>query len=162
MEKLKLSDITGYLPYDLLVLHCNEVKPFLSKTDRLGLEAKFLSYFTHGAKPILRPLKDLIKPINGIYVLDFFIKNWYNLYEKKEVTEIKNRRICNDYGCIEMVADVCLDNKSFVRYSINPNTENIIYEIMFIEDLDILNKYLFDYRGLIKRGLAVDINTLYK
>jgi hypothetical protein len=59
-----------------------------------------------------------------------------------------------------------LNNQQLTLFSVNfrmwYNKENFDFNLMIYSDIELCHKLHIDYRNLIGRGLAIDINTLNK
>ncbi len=157
MEKLELKHLAPYLPYGLKWMKGNnKYNTAHLSTKRIGIisqkgfgdiEKHSFEYLPKNLKPILRPLSDLTKEIevNG---------------EKFVPIE------CLDYGCVEYDY-IFKSSNDYVNISIlNEQLEQI--DIIQSDNIALtshgtVNKLIswhFDVFGLIKSGLAIDINTL--
>ncbi len=147
--KLEFKHLAAYLPYNLNVTALRKrYHNFggITTTQKIFcVESLKMNYFSlcgyYGMylyddfKPILRPLSDLTKliEVNGkkIIPVDEIFENWRN---DKEM------------------------------HLLSLNTLNLLksglYHLIEYGIINILFKYHFDVFGLIKAGLAVDINTL--
>lgn len=169
---LELTDIAGYLPHGLRVM--NSVDMTIWTIDMLSTEVDYSTsilptyHFTH-VKPILRPMSDLTKEI--IYRGEKFVPMveigkllGYDNLEKYEIDGVI------EYGFETRYADDAQGytfgwhqaSQSFgVWYDqIDEETPSVERLIMNVDAFDKLAEWMFDYRGLIPRGLALDVNTL--
>jgi hypothetical protein len=139
MEKLKLEEIVGYLPYELKYYNEYSYKKGIEHTlielDTYGFleltnyEAPALLTDIH-IKPILRPLSDLKNKD-----LDYWI-------EFSQAIDEMNT---------EYLIDALVNGTFYSR------------DIHFsFKLLQVLYSMHFDIHNLIERGLAIDINTLEK
>lgn len=146
MRKLELKDIAGYLPYHLFVKseHTNPVE--------VTVEKHYNSYkFTHvenmiylDYKPILRPMSDIGKEIS---------EQGYNNGEPfipAEVIRSFFKLDCDDYNDVGCDKDFIIPGTPYLAY----------HQLSFI--VELLNQWHFDHKGLIRDGLAIDINTINK
>jgi len=145
MKKLELKHLAPYLPYNLKVFddYYSEIRYLaaLAFSDcgivkQLHYPSQTREY--NEIKPILHPLSDLTKEIehNGE---KFVPIEWLN--ENKSVRLIK-----------------VINTGRYEVFSENTGTTNIrFWEYCIIEKLF---EWHFDVFGLIKDGLAIDINTI--
>lgn len=131
MKTLELKDICGYLPYGLMQKHYNDVCSFTIATQSCMGKDVFHEMPIRFGKPILRPMSDLTK-------------------------EITHR------GEKFVPLDVLNDRGRFIEF----DTAGLLYTVGGCMDSDWLmvfdkfHEWMFDYRGLISAGLAIDVNTL--
>lgn len=159
--KLELKHLVGYLPYglkfelnlkDVQVNYKNEIRRFTMTCSNVDL------CLTHGGKPILRPLSDLTKEIDGVVhaielgKLDIDIKKHDNLFVDKQSNPIIECRIIT---------------KPFGKVLKVTNGDTWLIYLSFSQPyrchhyvIDYLFQHHFDVYGLIENGLAIDINTL--
>ena len=153
MRKLELKDIVGYLPYDLHIMRRawdeeEEVEVFEEVTSDWIIKYITFDYLIHErCKPILRPMSDLTKSI---------VVKGYN--DDKEFVPIQHLYdICstppNGYNPSDFI------DESDEEWSFSDLVEAFDYDKILV-CLDLLNQWHFDYRNLIGKGLAIDINTL--
>lgn len=115
-------------------------------------------------KPILRPMSDLKKPLpDGTIPIVELAKLFSDaIYVEPIQGCVSNfhyfKCMFND-GFEELIID-CNCNAWYRSYfdKNQPSTGRNI--INGLEVFDYLNQHHFDYRGLIERGLAIDINTV--
>lgn len=147
MKTLELKDICGYLPYGLKFLSDYFSTPHeivsIDLTDNTADFSNNCGYTNKSlgeVKPILRPMSDLTTEITHRgekFVPMVELGECANV--EVEVADFEFKR--------DKVIDVLFHNiLSGERSSI----------IIF----DKLNEWMFDYRGLISAGLAIDVNTL--
>lgn len=131
MKTLELKDICGYLPYGLMQKHYNDVCSFTIATQSCMGKDVFHEMPIRFGKPILRPMSDLTK-------------------------EITHR------GEKFVPLDVFNDRGHFIEF----DAAGLLYTVGGCMDSDWLmvfdkfHEWMFDYRGLISAGLAIDVNTL--
>lgn len=138
MKTLELKDICGYLPYGLKYQWTNmKSVRLISMTDEVDYSSQHSlstawEWMMHRqARPILRPMSDLTK-------------------------EITHR------GEKFVPLDVFNDRGHFIEFDV----AGLLYTVGGCMDsdwlmvFDKLNEWMFDYRGLISAGLAIDVNTL--
>ena len=131
---LELKHLVGYLPYglkfrvnlsDVQENYNNELREFTLTTANLDL---LLGY---GGKPILRPLSDLTKEIDGVVHLDIIkeiypnVPNFYSLLRTKTL---------DLFALCDTIVEYCV-----VQY---------------------LFQHHFDVFSLIDNNLAIDINKI--
>ena len=140
MKTLELKDICGYLPYGLMQKHYNDVCSFTIETQSCMGKDVFHEMPIRFGKPILRPMSDLTEEITHRgekFVPMVELGECANV--EVEVADFEFKR--------DKVVDVLFHNiLSGERSSI----------IIF----DKFHEWMFDYRGLISAGLAIDVNTL--
>ena len=131
MKTLELKDICGYLPYGLMQKHYNDVCSFTIATQSCMGKDVFHEMPIRFGKPILRPMSDLTE-------------------------EITHR------GEKFVPLDVLNDRGHFIEF----DAAGLLYTVGGCMDSDWLmvfdkfHEWMFDYRGLISAGLAIDVNTL--
>lgn len=138
MKTLELKDICGYLPYGLKYQWTNmKSVRLISMTDEVDYSSQHSlstawEWMMHRqARPILRPMSDLTK-------------------------EITHR------GEKFVPLDVFNDRGHFIEF----DAAGLLYTVGGCMDSDWLmvfdkfHEWMFDYRGLISAGLAIDVNTL--
>lgn len=138
MKTLELKDICGYLPYGLKYQWTNmKSVRLISMTDEVDYSSQHSlstawEWMVHRqARPILRPMSDLTE-------------------------EITHR------GEKFVPLDVFNDRGHFIEF----DTAGLLYTVGGCMDSDWLmvfdkfHEWMFDYRGLISAGLAIDVNTL--
>lgn len=138
MKTLELKDICGYLPYGLKFLSDYFSTPHeivsIDLTDNTADFSNNCGYTNKSlgeVKPILRPMSDLTKEIT-------------HKGEKFVPFDVLNNRgrfiVFGATGLLYTVAG-CIDSD---------------WPMVF----DKFHEWMFDYRGLISAGLAIDVNTL--
>ena len=164
MKTLELKDICGYLPYGL-VFQDKGRGVYLQLVNLLSAQKlidKSHDYTEVG--PILRPMSDLTKEITHkgekfvplvelakIALRDAIAKRYYNDVDfviKNDYVEIHGhyKFRYTHRGSFEM----CRTISDFDELTC----------LHQCEIFDKLNEWMFDYRGLISAGLAIDVNTL--
>ena len=138
MKTLELKDICGYLPYGLKYQWTNmKSVRLISMTDEVDYSSQHSlstawEWMVHRqARPILRPMSDLTKEIT-------------HRGEKFVPLDVLNNRghfIEFDVAGLLYTVGGCMDSDWLMVF-------------------DKLNEWMFDYRGLISAGLAIDVNTL--
>ena len=145
-KELLLKDLCARLPYKVKVcLHEKETCILIGiKGYKVYLDIDSDSFHIESIKPYLRPMSSMTEEE---------AKELSILYGLKDILSTK---ITNEY--IEVVVDdgVC-----------STETRTIWYDeiISSIEIFDWLNAHYFDYRGLIKKGFAIEVteeNNPYK
>lgn len=155
MNKIELKHLAFYLPYELRGMRYSEAaNGYFYKTLDSG---NILSWMDHlPYKPILRPLSDLTKEVEGIGV---------PMLKILEINGKSNRRIEN-----------CKFDGSFIyetgfhygrEVNGQKNTDWKISETIFLKELSFTNlswllKNHFDVFGLIDKNLAWNFNTIKK
>jgi hypothetical protein len=138
MKTLELKDICGYLPYGLKYQWTNmKSVRLISMTDEVDYSSQHSlstawEWMVHRqARPILRPMSDLTKEIT-------------HKGEKFVPLDVLNNRghfIEFDAAGLLYTVGGCMDSD---------------WPVVF----DKFHEWMFDYRGLISAGLAIDVNTL--
>lgn len=152
MEKLQLHEIAGYLSCKLHIKHNEGARLIICGAFKKHNRDDFFTYSLLNwdrdvksieAKPILRPMSDLIKTIayNGINIVLAKVL-WSISAEEEEKFDVYG--FTPDYwkNCLSMA-------QSDIR--------NMDYG-----DVQEMLKHHFDIHNLIGRNLAIDINTLNK
>ena len=170
--KLELKHLASYLPYKLkvasgdwydedckldrigtMVMNYDNYTPNNISINQLcgNIDGKFTIYgvIKRKAKPILRPLSDLTKEIDGVVHL----VNIANLYLKPRKHTIDNNRAVSKHGYLEFEIST---NRFFERDG-GSELFQPTYSFYMIE---YLFQHHFDVYGLIEKGLAVDINNI--
>lgn len=170
MKKLEIKHIAPYLPYGLKVQHesIDEDVTEICNIESLSLDCVTFDngcdfYFDDSEydnpiiKPLLRPLSDLYKEINGVVGII-------------ELAKIEHP--CSAYHILRSkVVEVAGDNQSSMsfkydledNYFINSNfdCDDEYYPIMYQLDLfTYLFHHHYDIFGLIDKGLAIDLNSI--
>lgn len=147
MKTLELKDICGYLPYGLKYQWTNmKSVRLISMTDEVDYSSQHSlstawEWMMHRqARPILRPMSDLTKEI---------IHRGEKFVPMVELGECANVEV--EVADFEFKRDKVID---VLFHNILSGERSSI--IIF----DKLNEWMFDYRGLISAGLAIDVNTL--
>lgn len=164
--KLTLERLAGYLPYGLKVWHTDWDCELIMNATGSGSNNLSIEDVAEYAKPILRPLSDLIKVI--VYdgyslvpvarLLDISISmNWSSTsylsfdHGKNEYwTYFKNNKPSSVFGYNEQ-------NKCFYMHDSNGDKKSVKNQK---ELFDFLHELHFDIHGLIENNLAIDINNL--
>lgn len=138
MKTLELKDICGYLPYGLKYQWTNmKSVRLISLTDEVDYSSQHSlstawEWMVHRqARPILRPMSDLTKEIT-------------HKGEKFVPLDVLNNRghfIEFDAAGLLYTVGGCMDSDWLMVF-------------------DKFHEWMFDYRGLISAGLAIDVNTL--
>lgn len=131
MKTLELKDICGYLPYGLMQKHYNDVCSFTIATQSCMGKDVFHEMPIRFGKPILRPMSDITKEIT----------HRGEKFVPIDVLNDRGRFIEFDVAGLLYTVGGCMDSDWLMVF-------------------DKLNEWMFDYRGLISAGLAVDVNTL--
>ena len=160
MKTLELKDICGYLPYGLMQKHYNDVCSFTIATQSCMGKDVFHEMPIRFGKPILRPMSDLTKEIR---------QNCYNnskpfipIVELACMLEAQGYWKVYGAGAADFgedgescIAQLVFDGDHFV-YTVDDEYDTFNSVAIY----DKLNAWMFDYRGLISAGLAIDVNTL--
>lgn len=167
MKTLELKDICGYLPYGLKFLSDYFSTPHeivsIDLTDNTADFSNNCGYTNKSlgeVKPILRPMSDLTKEIR---------QNCYNnskpfipIVELACMLEAQGYWRVYGAGAADFgedgescIAQLVFDGDHFV-YTVDDEYDTFNSVAIY----DKLNAWMFDYRGLISAGLAIDVNTL--
>ena len=141
MKTLKLKDICGYLPYGLRIMKSPTNVPVVAelldiRKDFTILGAGHIDTY----RAVLRPMSDLTEEITH---------RGEKFVPMVELGECANVEI--EVADFEFKRDKVID---VLFHNILSGERSSI--IIF----DKLNEWMFDYRGLISAGLAIDVNTL--
>jgi len=174
-RKLELKDIAGYLPHGLKI-------DLAQKSEYLGIKTvtganvdkntinKFrdgITIWCYGSgynekvfqfKPILRPLSSIYCTIT------------HNRKEIVPLIEIANMVVmgcewllegCKDNRCVRFANNYLVFKNGSFSYFQRIGKETFVFDIKNQYQLfDYLHELKIDYRGLIEKGLAIDVNTL--
>lgn len=131
MKTLELKDICGYLPYGLMQKHYNDVCSFTIATQSCMGKDVFHEMPIRFGNPILRPMSDLTEKIT----------HKGKKFVPLDVLNNRGHFIEFDVAGLLYTVGGCMDSDWLMVF-------------------DKLNEWMFDYRGLISAGLAIDVNTL--
>ena len=184
MKALELKDIAGYLPYGLCVggeaLDSRNGNAFTTYVrwgpsynhraditdinDEYALE--IMTVHTNYLKPILRPMSDLYEEITHkgekfIPITELALRLYPHLTIEANMLVSTNECATWETGMLDHRKwKLCYHGYfRLMSYDIitgRPQTHSINTVLLF----DKLNEWMFDYRGLIDAGLAIDVNTL--
>lgn len=155
MEKIELKDVIGYFPYNLGWIEENEDGITTEEYKNYIDLSEDYSHVLHGnARPILRPISDLYKTIKHkgkeiiplVELAKIAFPDWEwndNLKVKEYITAAIES---NDYEFQFIGGDFVINDVYIAQNQ---------YKLF-----DFLHELHIDYRGLIDKGLAIDINTL--
>ena len=165
MKTLELKDICGYLPYGLRIMRSPTNVPVVAELLDIRKDFTILGAGHIGTyRAVLRPMSDLTKEITHrgekfvplvelakIALRDAIAKRYYNDADfviKNDYVEIHGyyKFRYTHRGSFEM----CRTISDFDELTC----------LHQCEIFDKLNEWMFDYRGLISAGLAIDVNTL--
>lgn len=161
MKTLELKDICGYLPYGLRIMRPPTNVPVVAelldiRKDFTILGAGHIDTY----QAVLRPMSDLTKEIR---------QNCYNnskpfipIVELACMLEAQGYWRVYGAGAADFgedgescIAQLVFDGDHFV-YTVDDEYDTFNSVAIY----DKLNAWMFDYRGLISAGLAIDVNTL--
>lgn len=161
MKTLELKDICGYLPYGLRIMRPPTNVPVVAelldiRKDFTILGAGHIDTY----RAVLRPMSDLTKEIR---------QNCYNnskpfipIVELACMLEAQGYWRVYGAGAADFgedgescIAQLVFDGDHFV-YTVDDEYDTFNSVAIY----DKLNAWMFDYRGLISAGLAIDVNTL--
>lgn len=169
MRTLELKDIAGYLPYglNLRVVEDDEMHDgeFNGIDNSLNISITCGMYCAYGRvedkniTPFLRPMPDLTKEITHkgktfVPIVELAKASWGegDWSVKASDEDIYQCEVNGVYfGWIA-------EDRIFATAT--PLTTDTMILNNQIGLFDLLNEWLFDYRGLIAEGLAIDVNTL--
>lgn len=155
--KLELKHIAGYLPYDLKTINIDNSEIMqlgglsgdtaeLLQLKGIGTDEEYcrLSGFDE-FKPILRPLSNLTKEIE---------------HEGTKFIPVDEFEITDDFDSFHV--EFNHGNIKLIQDLRDISNNDIQHDIQFLPNLivDYLLSWHFDIHGLIKKGLAIDKNTL--
>lgn len=151
---LELKDICGYLPYGLMQKHYNDVCSFTIATQSCMGKDVFHEMPIRFGRPILRPMSDLTEEIThrGEKFVPL-IKLAKISHPNIPVYAWRNPRHHTINGSRIWRIDAWNDGNHIV-VSV---TDDVCVPLLC---RDLLDRLMFDYRGLISAGLAIDVNTL--
>lgn len=179
MEKLTLEHLAPYLPYGLkiqppdrstiLELHglCGDLMIFKDPEESYG------SIIGGISKPILRPMSDLIREINGRIPFEEIAN-----IEAPNIIDAVNRLTkitpfvrglsfnSNQVGVYYKYEGVQVEithyRKSVFHKKVTDGNSSWIFSYFhdYSGIIDLLNRYHFDYKGLIEKGLAISIHDI--
>ena len=171
-RELTLTDIAAYLPYGLMAVYSDNRSKFIRfnvGTSRKG-DRYSICISDNELMPILRPMSDLTKEI--AHRGDKFVP----MVEIGKMLGHRNLERYEHDGQVEYGWEVrYADDSQGYSFGWHDKTKSFgvwmdeidqcaPYEIntMNCDVFDKLAEWLFDYRGLIPAGIAVDVNTLDK
>lgn len=161
MKTLELKDICGYLPYGLRIMRPPTNVPAVAELLDIRKDFTILGAGHIGTyRPVLRPMSDLTKEIR---------QNCYNnskpfipIVELACMLEAQGYWRVYGAGAADFgedgescIAQLVFDGDHFV-YTVDDEYDTFNSVAIY----DKLNAWMFDYRGLISAGLAIDVNTL--
>lgn len=161
MKTLELKDICGYLPYGLRIMRSPTNVPVVAELLDIRKDFTILGAGHIGTyRAVLRPMSDLTKEIR---------QNCYNnskpfipIVELACMLEAQGYWRVYGAGAADFgedgescIAQLVFDGDHFV-YTVDDEYDTFNSVAIY----DKLNAWMFDYRGLISAGLAVDVNTL--
>lgn len=150
MKTLELKDICGYLPYGLRIMRSPTNVPVVAelldiRKDFTILGAGHIDTY----RAVLRPMSDLTKEITHRG------EKFVPLY--KLTPAFKYFQWSDDRFRLEITQDcivIGVYSKSLGDWGVHARID------LTTSKLDKLDAWMFDYRGLISAGLAIDVNTL--
>lgn len=149
MEKLELKHLAPYLPYGLTILNLDNKRVLLKGITydfatnleladyKYGKGGYSRAYLNNSIKAILRPLSDLTKEIE---------------HNGEKFIALERILIIGTYNFELNITDSHVLKQMILM---NPIVEKHPYWVV-----DKLHEWHFDTKGLIEKGLAIDINTL--
>lgn len=166
METLQLREIAAYMPFLKLLFPNGDIEymsfPHLTPSNN--------KYFAIG-KPLLRPMHDLIKPLpDGTIPIIQMAKlvnddpegsdpnNWFEW----DNVRLATRGVFGDVYSVfsrhdEMIFRI---NTKNMHMDMSEDGEDVTACPYTDKIFDYLHEHMFDYRGLIHRGLAIDLNSV--
>ena len=178
--KLELKHLASYLPYKLkvasgdwydedckldrigtMVMNYDNYTPNNISINQLcgNIDGKFTIYgvIKRKAKPILRPLSDLTKDIDGVVHLVELAKIEHPCSIYHSFTGSSVEVAGNENNSLNFRFD--FDNEFFINSEFD--CDDIYYPVMYqLELYEYLFKNHFDVYGLIEKGLAIDVNMI--
>ena len=161
MKTLELKDICGYLPYGLRIMRPPTNVPVVAELLDIRKDFTILGAGRIDTyRAVLRPMSDLTKEIR---------QNCYNnskpfipIVELACMLEAQGYWRVYGAGAADFgedgescIAQLVFDGDHFV-YTVDDEYDTFNSVAIY----DKLNAWMFDYRGLISAGLAIDVNTL--
>ena len=174
METLQLKDIAAYLPYklrfkgfeDMGIIY--EIEPTDDNLHFINSGKYSISQIT----PILKPISDLNKPLeDGSIPIVELAKICYRKAGYNAIIKEEKCYVINNWGAKLYRFYFDMYHKSFYSMTLFVVSSYGDKETKYSEDRDVgvhnqiqlfdyLNEHHFDYRNLIGRNLAIDINTI--
>lgn len=189
-KKLELKDIVGYLPYGMLFqeqrdhtvlrmdaiecVNCCQIWANQKYIKGLGKDVNDINYPYLSArncsgqglklkevKPILRPMSDLVHSIT--------VKGYNEDKEFIPLIEMAKYDSGNEGIKYTLERDPDPDDagwyvtasiESYESPYIYSFNRDVNYQYASLWELDFLNQWMFDYRGLINDNLAININKI--
>jgi hypothetical protein len=156
METLKLRDIVCYLPYGLRWVGIRAGAELTTREKAIieysvSSVAFIMTQEKHDNVPILKPISDLYEPLEDgtVPIVELakiaFPNHKWELWNNIAIT--KWRGLIN--GKFSYV-----QSENYFMTTLDSPVKNQI------QLFDYLNEHHFDYKNLINRGLAIDINTI--
>lgn len=151
-NKLELKDVCGYLPYDLCV-ECNDTHAKIIGFDEYSLLIEGGYIYMGDAKPILLHMSDLTKEIThkGKKFVPI-VELAKTIYPDLEWTVNFINSCCSDNH-----DELTVFDRSFTLYT---REGYHLDSIDTVSLYDKLSEWMFDYRGLIEKSLAINVNDL--
>lgn len=157
MEKLELKHIAPYLPYRLkyqgyyggvsTMRDIKHIRDYNEETDEYTPNIQVDGYTIEFIKPLLRPLSDLYKEIDGVVrIVEIF--RMFGIYH--ENIRVTNCGLKYNDGAEWLLFDWSYSAQSFI------DSDGGIY--LNMESLTYLFQHHYDVFGLIDKGLAIDLN----
>lgn len=190
MKKLELKDIASYLPYGMIFMNKKGVvlrmdslheriynvwanqRYIKGRKDENDINYPYLSSlncsgegdYLRRIKPILRPMSDLVNPLEDgtipiVELANIASIRWNTPFFDYRIvpTRSYDLYIASNYNGNEFLGFDLATKSFFSGHEGVPNSPANQVELF-----DYLNAHHFDYRGLIDEGLAVDINIINK
>lgn len=165
MKTLELKDICGYLPYGLRIMRSPTNVPVVAELLDIRKDFTILGAGHIGTyRVVLRPMSDLTKGI--IHRGEKFVP----LVELAKIAlrDAIAKRYYNDVDFVIKNDYVEIHGHYKFRYTHRGSFEmcrtiSDFDELTCLHQCEIFDKldaWMFDYRGLISAGLAIDVNTL--
>lgn len=167
--KLELKDICGYLPYGLEAYYNRVVVKITGVVNNNSQLVKFGGVFVpvYDITPILRPMSDLTKPImhKGKEIVPLVglarsIRDTFG-YKYRD-WELNVKEYWHKDNCFSKKGEFIFlfddDDKCFELLADDRNNSSISFSQLPL--FDLLNELMFDYRGLIDKGIAINVNAI--
>lgn len=173
-KDLLIKDICGRLPYGNIRFLKND--GFVTNTLKSKqIDIEWIEFWINkNALPILHPMSGLVKlnPKTGVpYIVELAKINDDGIAEVYEITENEDEE--GIYYEVEYQSDI---DKDVLCQLVVTSKSDFQFNAMFYNSnpakyescptrnqsqlFDYLNRHMLDYRGLIEKGLAIDINTI--
>lgn len=159
MEQIELNHIAPYLPYGLkykgyyggvsTMRDIKHIRDYNEETDEYTPNIQVDGYTIEFIKPLLRPLSDLYKDIDGeVGIVEIF--RMFGIYH--ENIRVTNCGLKYNDGAEWLLFDWSYSAQSFI------DSDGGIY--LNMESITYLFQHHYDVFLLIDKGLAIDLNSI--